>query len=230
MRSMILRAFGKTVKQAAGGGAGGPVTISAGPTESPNLNGASINWDLTGVDAGDSLVVPILWGSASVTITSVTCSGESNLTGHTQKGPVGPSDSTTQIFHLDNVTSGGTKTITINFSGAPGGGTAFAMALAGGKTSGFFDAEPSGGGSNAASGTPSTSITTTVANAFIVAICSNDGGDPQNGTDYTLVTLADRNWFINGEYDLDAGAAGAKTVDMTVGGVWVIGAAAFKPA
>jgi hypothetical protein len=76
------------------------------------------------------------------------------------------------------------------------------------------------------------SLNTVSANAAIFAILSDANGGGTPGSGYTGETVADITWYDSGEYDIDAGGAGAKTVDFTLGGsaLWVINAIAIKPA
>lgn len=206
------------------------VTLSGGPGAHGSGLGQNSAFDLTNVDAGDSIVVAALWSSATITMDSVDISGESDATLLTARGPSDPDNTRSRMGYLSEVTSGGTKSITINLSATvSGAGEAFAIAFDGGDTTGFFDAE------NFASGTGATatlSLTTGVANACIVAISNNNNANPTQGSGYTNIALADNHWFIGAEYLLGAGAAGAKTVDMSNGATadWTINAASFKPA
>jgi hypothetical protein len=189
--------------------------------------GGTITFTLNGVSAGNGIVVGVVWEPA-VTITSVTCSGESNLTLGTQRDHAATGHSH-QFAWLGNVTTGGNKTVTVNFSSSPGtAGAGYAAALAGGDTADIFDAEQWATGTGTAL---SVGITTAADGAALFAIASSDGGDQSAGTGFTVITLVDVSWYDNGEYDLDAGSAGAKTVTMTAGsGQWGISAVALNAA
>jgi len=133
-----------------------------------------------------------------------------------------------QFATLNALSSGGDKTITITMShtaGANNQASAFAVELTGTDTSDVFDAV---NGSTATSSSPSTSVTTgQTGNAiFALAVADSTGsGDFGAGSEYTLISLTDSsNRQFQGEYDLDAGAAGTKTVDFTLGGsqTWAV--------
>lgn len=207
------------------------VTLSGGPTAAGTL-GATTGFDLENVDAGDSIVVAALWSSATITLDQVTISGESDATLLTARGPSNPDNTKSRMGYLSEVTSGGTKTVTFQMSASVGGGgEAFAVAFDGGDTTGFFDVENYGTGTGA---TVTVSLTTTANNACIVAIANSNNSDltADTGNSYVNIALANNHWNIGGQYLLNAGGAGAKTVQMTTGGsgAYTINAAAFKPA
>jgi hypothetical protein len=88
------------------------------------------------------------------------------------------------------------------------------------------------GGATGDSSTASVGITTTGANDLIIAITAADSGDPVAlGTGYVTITMGNPFNFANGEYNLDVGAAGSKTVQMdcTTASIWGIYAEALNP-
>ena len=206
------------------------ITLSGGPAETSAL-GQNTGVSLPDVDAGDSIVVGALWGHATVTLSSINISGESDATLLTARGPVAPDNTRSILGYLSNVTSGGSKTVTFNMSGTvSGAGLGVAVAFAGGNTSGFFDVE---GFANGTGTTASVNLTTSLSNALIFALANSNNGDLTAGGGYTAINLSNaRHWYIEGQYLAGAGAAGTKTVSMTTGGsgAWTINAAAFKSA
>jgi hypothetical protein len=72
------------------------------------------------------------------------------------------------------------------------------------------------------------SLTTTVANAAIVAAAQSGSGYPTAGSGYTLQQQYSFSLYAASEYKLDAGSAAAKTVDFSGDGLMC--AAAFRPA
>lgn len=204
-------------------------TLAVGPVATAG-SGGSRTITLNGVTALHGIVVALCFDSGS-TIT-VTCSGESNLSAVNgtpfNANTFGGTDRL-MIYRLDKVTTGGNKTITI--SGISSYCAGAGMSVAGGNTGGWFDVA---GGSTGSSTTPSTSLTTTADGDLIVAICASNNSDAAVGAGYTVLTIANPNNFAQGEYDLDVGTAGSKTVSMDVsaGGSqpWGIYAASFKMA
>ena len=184
---------------------------------------STVVFTLTGTTAGRSLVVGVCWASPA-TISSITCNGESNLTVHGSPVNHASIGIYSQIASLANITTGGTKTITVTFSSTPSYRSGYAVELIGGDTSNWFGAVSSGTGTSA---NPSIAHTTAANAAFIASIMTNVS-PPTAGSNYTFVPLGTTYQF--GEYDLDAGAAGAKTVDYTnaTSDAWAIAAASFN--
>lgn len=140
---------------AAGGGGGGQVSAAA-------LSGSeasSFQVVLPGVTAGQSIALAVGWGNTSggnPTITTVTCTGESNLTvAGSPLQDAGSGQNFLQTAYLANVTSSGDKTITVNFSSnfEPFWGCFLsATAFSGADTGDFFEAIGTGVGPNNISG------------------------------------------------------------------------------
>lgn len=199
-----------------------PVVFDGG---SPGAGSTSISFTVTGCTAGNSLVVGVEWVDGSANISSISCTGESNLTVHGTKLSNSGITSAIQLASLAEITSSGSKTITVTLSTSSTYRGAFALELVGGNTASFFDAVTplSGSGTN-----PSGSHTTGTANAAIVAIVSDVANTTAAGSGYTFIDMVGD--FRDGEYILDAGAAGAKTVDFVAAGsgTWRIQAASFN--
>lgn len=202
----------------------GPVvgTGSASPTNLA-LNGANAP------TAGRSLVVGVVWSLSGITLTSVTLTGESNLTRlTTQTGSVSGVDYSANIAYLSNITSSGNKTVGCNFSGTPDAVTLFAIELIGGDTSALYDNAEAGAAGTSAS--PSVNIVTNTANACIVGLIGAGNSTTNPGGNYTRITLTNVENWEEGSYDLDAGAAGTIAYDWSLGGsaAYVLKCAAFK--
>lgn len=200
------------------------ITLGVGPSTGAN-SGTVLSWTLTlnGVTAGRSLVVGLAWNDVSISLTSVSCTSESNLTLH----PVhGVATWRRQFASLANVTTSGNKTLTFTFNASHSNGAcnAFVFEVAGADTSSFFDKQATDTNTTA---NPSVSITPTNDNALIAAVLTHAAAGATPGSGYTAISLtaADK----EGEYKLDAGSAGAKTVDFSLSaGTWGLVAAAFN--
>ena len=191
-----------------------------------NSGGSSVAVTLT-LTAGRSLVVIHNWATSQTgTITSITCSNNSNLTliGSPTRSAI---DHNTQFAYLSNIGTGGSQTVTVNMSVAQDEMTTNVLEYIGGDTTGVYDNAVNSGSGNSAN--PSISLTTNTANALIVGCCGDDAADPTAGSGYTIITIANFWNFCSGEDQLDMGAAGAKTVAFTAAsGNWIAVAAAFK--
>jgi hypothetical protein len=179
--------------------------------------------------AGDTCLVNVRWYSATQTLSSVTLTGESNLSilGSVQTG--GPSNARSQWALLSNVTGTGSKTATATLSGNPDQMAVTMWRLSGCDTAGAEDARNGASGTSAG---PTVSVSTSQSGSAIFAILSNDNGEATEGASYTPETIGNIFQYDSGEYDIDAGAAGSKTVNFTLGGsgTWVINAIAIKAA
>lgn len=174
---------------------------------------------VTGWSAGEQCVALILWYGTQ-TLSSVTMTGESNLTilGSPQTG--GPDNGRFQWAVLDSVTGSGSKDIVATLSATASSTTVYVWRVQSGGSHGT----PVGATGNSADG--SVNLTTTVANAMILAGLTSNGGTNSAGSGFTKETVAtDGHWYDGAEYDEDVGAQGSKTVSMThASGTWVISA------
>lgn len=191
---------------------------------------------LTSVSAGNSLIACIYWETASTNISSITVSGESNMTLIGSK--VTRLSTTMQWAYLSNVTSGGNKDVSVNFSASSGGGAGICFEYSGLDTTGAFDAVNSGDSVT----TAVISLTTTAANALVLGslLCDFNQSNYSALSGYTHLVTGTSNWPANGylaKYpvgceDLDGGAAGARNVGSTGpggGSYESIIAVSFKP-
>lgn len=176
---------------------------------------------------GRGCVAMIVWQSATETISSVTVSGESNMT------LVGTPSSTsndwkTQIAYLGSVTTGASKTVTVNFSAAVAS-YVFIQELHDGSNGGIA-LDGFGNAFNNASTNPTVNVTTSAANSAIFAVLSDHTSDPTVGGSYTELNETAWYGYEASMYDLDAGAAGTYAANWTAAsGSWSIAAAGFKP-
>lgn len=199
------------------------ITLGVGPSTGTN-SGTVSSWTLTlnGVTAGRSLVVGLVWNDTSISLTSVACTGESNLTLHT----VHTGTSRRQFASLANVTASGNKTLTFTFNSAHSNAACdgFVFEVVGADTGSFFDKQATATGSGTSQ---SVSITPTNDNALLAAlVVAPTTISPGSG--YTAISIPSTT--KEAEYKLDAGSIGAKTVDFSSSGsgAWEILAAAFN--
>lgn len=186
------------------------------------------------VNVGDTIVAIFRWahGSDAITAIPITCTGESNLTligGHV--GP-GPNGTYSQWAILKSATASGTKTIGCTPTGTADNG----YCVCGWVLSGVHSDGNDGTGSNASGTgtTPSVGVTTSLSNGAILALMQTDIGSDLSlpGTGYTEETTLQNLYGPEAaEYNLNVGAAGAKTVNATIpSGAWIIHALAIKSA
>jgi hypothetical protein len=207
------------------------IVLDIGPSEATG-NSAAPAVTLTGCANGAGVIIAIGWNS-STTLTAVDVGGQAATvigSGY-YNATLG---SKIQFAYLPSLSSGGNKTVTGTLSVGTWW-TIYAVSVTGHDTATFYDAENGGTGNSA---NPTCTVTTTVDDCAIFSYVSNGVANAAPGTGYTRVPgadgvsfgLQDFNSFEEGEYDLNVGASGAKTVDYTVGtSQWATAAAAFKP-
>lgn len=164
--------------------------------------------------AGETCLAAILWYGTQ-TISSVTMTGESNLTvlGSPQTG--GPDSGRVQWAVLDSTSGTGNKTIEVTMSGTPAALQLHVWRLSGGGSHGTPV------GASGSSGTLSVSVTTTADAAALFGCGVTNGGTWSAGTGYTKESVFDGYWYDGAEYDIDVGTAGSKTVNATASsGTW----------
>ncbi len=204
----------------------GPTYISLGAVQTNNGS-------LVGTTIGRSLVAVIMWyDPTNVIVPVISVSAESDMTaipGSLFQNAAGNSDSG-QIYYLANNTAGGTKTITIDL-GIPGYAEVAVMEYAGLLTSSQPDNSTQGTGNT---GDPSLLLSTITTNALIVACEINNASVATPGSAYTAFGGAGFTTNLGVQIAMDnvnAGAAGSKTVDLTglgVGPAWAMTVASFK--
>lgn len=202
-----------------------PFTLGAGPSTANTGSGTSLGVTLAGTTAGRSVIVGVCWESTTITLNSVTCTGESvNLVG----SPTTGGGARVQLAYVAELSSGGSKTFTANFSSSVAGAGIFAIEFAGGLASSFLDTSVNA----TATGTnPSTTLTTGQNNCLVIGVQVNTTGVATSGAGYTNIA-GTSSWskFFKAQYKLDAGAAGSNTVDWSnaSSNTWIIQAASFN--
>jgi hypothetical protein len=170
---------------------------------------------ITGTTAGNSLVILTRW-TEDVTISSITCSGETVTAVGSRKNNYPFYASCSQWHVINNLQSSGDKTISVTLSATPNYQNCVSVwEISGAETSGIFDAEVSANGS---ASVPSTTLTTTVSPATIFALAAGTSGKPTAGSGYTAEGTGNILQYDNVEYDSDmsVGSPGAKTVAFAV--------------
>lgn len=190
-------------------GGGGSITF-VGSTENSAFGSGTTGSATRSCTAGNSVVVCIRWYNV-VTISSITCSGETvTLVG----SPAVNGTRCSQFAVINNVASTASKTVDVTLSGTAANVSICLVEFSGAKTSGIAGAHPAA--STGTSANPSHSITTTADNSAIVGILMSNISGATPGSGYT--TLSFNTWwsYEYGQYDADVGAAGAKTVNWTM--------------
>lgn len=179
------------------------------------------------VAAGNSLIFIVHWSHATVTWSNITISGEANASIIGSSFATGISNTHLVLARLDNITTGGSKTITCNWSGAVAGAAAFWVAeLSGTNTGSLLGQEGTNTGN---SGTSSVNLTTATDKEMGIAVVCANSGEPDPGAGFTRIALFNPNRWSEGCYDLNLGSPGAKTISMTqASGTWAIKAATLK--
>lgn len=188
------------------------------------------------VTAGNQLIAGVAWAHTTdntITISSLVCNGQNfTLIGSPQRGAYSSNQEGIQLAYLQNVASSGPVSVDLTMSSSSFSltGSFFILEVSGGDTASFASANQA---ANGTSSTPSLSITTASANEMIVGVIGasgSAGGEPTPGATYTAIPLVDAGGYNTGEYKLDAGAAGAKTVDFSLAAstFWMLSAASFK--
>lgn len=166
---------------------------------------------ITGTTAGNSLVILTRW-TENVTISSITCSGETITAVGSRKTDYPFYASCSQWHVINSLATGGSKQIDVTLSATPNYQNCISVwEVSGAETSGIFDAEASATGSGSV---PSTTLTTTVSPATIFAMAAGTSAKPTAGSGFTAEGGANILQYDNTAYDSDmsVGSPGAKTV------------------
>jgi hypothetical protein len=181
----------------------------------------------TGTTGGNGLVIM----GATQDILDPNCS----MSGATLEGAVTAYNPATAdyvwMYLVGNLATGGTKTLVC--TGSFASWSVRIIEVSGQDTTTFFDAV-SGNVSNNTD-TMTTSLTTTVSGAAIFAVAQNvTYGSTATGTGYVQSDPANTaTHFVSGEYNLDVGATGSKTVSFAAtasNANWTMIAIAVRPA
>lgn len=175
---------------------------------------------LLNTQVGDGIPLGTAIGNNTSTISSITISGESNATmiGTLLSVPGGQRN---QLAYLGTCVGSGTKAIHITYSAFSFAFSSFAMAV--NAAIDLDDADQTAAGDTL-------SMTAAVANTMAVALATDGNTDPSLQSGYTDIPMLDVASYTRGQYNMDLGASGAKTVQMTGAAFQSIIAAIFKPA
>lgn len=198
-------------------------------------SGAGLNTsaDLTSVSIGHTLVAYLRWADTAQNFTStpVTCTGESNLTSLGSIIGPGPNGTYGQWFILNAATAAGAKTVACTPVGS-GANSVYCISVW--QLSGATGADGAPVNASGSGTTPSVGKTTSLSNAAMLAVIRSDIGSDMSapGSGYTEeTTLINLFGPDSAEYNLNVGAAGAKTVNATIpSGAWMIDALAISSA
>lgn len=213
------------------------MAITAG---TPVVASASSNLTIT-LTAGRSVCVSCVWeGNSGVngsTINAISFTGAGNGNATLIGSPRASGNgrvTTVQLAYLANVSTGGSTTVSVTWTGGSpvGGYWLTAVEFAGADTATFYDACTVTG---ADSPNTDTITLTTVSNNDLIFAYFTSGGQTTiptiaNYTGYTGA-ITNAHWTY-GYYRLDAGAAGNNTISTgnTNANQWVWAAAGFKVA
>lgn len=203
-----------------------------GPSTSTSGGGTSASFGITGTaTVGDGIQAMVWWwDTGPATISNIACSGEADLTliGSKFSVSIGGFPYGAQIAYLSNITAAAPPALTVNFSGSMSACGMCGMTVRGGDTTGLLGTTTQSASGNSAA--PSVNIATANANEMILGMVMTNDGTQTPGSGYTGITLPNILWFEEGQYDLDAGAAGTKTFDFALSGAadWGILCASFK--
>lgn len=181
---------------------------------------------LSDARVGDNLLVAVVTYGAATTISSVTCSGESALSGVGSLYRAGGgilSDAAIQLFYLQGVTAGGSKTITATVSAAVNVDVAGYIVLNSSSTA-FLDAS-----SPAQAAAGNVNVTVANANSLVVGLCIS-GGSQSAGPGFNFDAMQNglqRDGLVT---KTDNGPAGVRNVSFSGTGNNIMFAAAFNKA
>jgi hypothetical protein len=179
----------------------------------------------TGTNSGESVVIGAMWrGDTGVTITGVDVGG--------QAATSTPSINDTtnqhrmQFWYLPSLSSGGSKTVTVTYSGSILG-VVFSAVLAGTDTAALVRDQQSTTGSSTSAGV---ALPSSVAGDAIFELVTGPPTAPTLDSGYSRISLTDFWSYAEGQYILSA-ASGGSTPTMTVqDGAWSANAIALKAA
>lgn len=174
----------------------------------------------TGVTAGDTLLIGVMWYHSTATISSVTVTSNSAATIRgTKIGPAsGVNDANLAWYMLDNVTTGGSLTVTVTFS-TPVNSNLAVWDLSGAAAT-AYDTSASAGETTSANAT--VSLTAAGNSGALFGISISNGADQTAGSGFTAETTGNQFYYESAEYQLGAGS-GSKTIAFTnTSSTWII--------
>lgn len=173
---------------------------------------SAISVNPTGVTAGDTILIGIMWYHATATITSITVSSNSNasLVG-TKVGPAsGVNNANIAWYLLDNVATGGSLTVQANFSTTCD--SDINVWVLQGASATAYDTSQSAGETTSANA--SATLTAGSNSGALFGCVVSNGADPTAGSGFTLETTGNQFYYESAEYKLGAGS-GSQTINFT---------------
>lgn len=192
-------------------------------------SGTTCSATRTGATAGNLLLFCIRTYGGQTT-SSVACTGESPVLFGTAYGNgTANASARLQWGYIASVSGTGNKTITATISGTiTTAATMTVMEISGHDTGDPVGASVTTSGTGT---TATTSLTTEVANSAIYGALMAVQSGLTPGAGYTTLSFASYWSYEYGEYDIDAGAVGSKTIDWSATSTdWSIVALEIKPA
>jgi hypothetical protein len=181
--------------------------------------------------AGNGLLICVRWYNA-VTISSITCTGETvTVVGSAFGNGTANQTARSQWAVINNIQSTATKTVNVTLSGSAANATVSLHEVSGQNTTSMVGARPAAS-TGIATANPTHSLTTTAANSAIFGALMGSASSSTPGATYTTLAFTTFWSYEFGEYLLDAGAVGAKTVNWTNAAThdWHIDAIEILPA
>lgn len=192
---------------------------------------ATLNLTYNGLTTGRGLICAFVLGTsgAGSTISSVTVSGESNMTVLGTPSLNTTLNMSTQLAYLSSLSVGGNKTISVNWSNNQSIYGICQEVYFG--SNGGITLDGSAGNNQGSLANPSINVTTSSADSMLFGFVESNVPSQSAGACCTL--LVGRATLNNEytEYKLDAGAPGTYPVNFTItAGQWSSAVAAFKSA
>ena len=214
-----------------GGAAGAPPATLHNTATGASVSSLQVSLSCT---AGRNIIVAVHWYS-DTTISSITCTGESNLTVHGSRlSDTGSGNNHLQVAYLANLTSGGTKTFTVTMSGVTDYLHIKVTEITGADAADFIEAIGTNTGAYPST-SATASATSTLANSILYLAAGSTYFGVSGTPDAEFTELSDSQvlagWSWAG-YDLDAGTAGTETgtVTMSEGDDWMAILVVMNPA
>lgn len=181
----------------------------------------------TGVTAGQAILVGLQWYGAT-TVTSVTVSSNSNATlvGSAAGPASGVNNARMAWYLLDNVTTGGSLTVQVTYSGnCDNHMNAWVLSGTGALS---YDTSNSAGETTSANA--SVSLTAGANSDGLFGMCMSNGAEPTAGSGFTAETTGNQFYYESVEYKLGAGS-GSQTIDFAhSSSTWLIHALSIADA